>query len=87
MPTMPPDRAHGRRARRRPVAEKVMTIVEHLSELRLRIFIGLLAIGIGTVVGWFLAPSRDRPAQGADRRPARLYRARAARSSCSSSWR
>ena len=37
-------------------ADPVMTLTEHLSELRLRIFIGLLAIGIGTVVGWFLAP-------------------------------
>ncbi len=38
-------------------ADPVMTLTEHLSELRLRIVIGLLAIGIGTVVGWFLAPS------------------------------
>jgi len=37
-------------------ADPVMTLTEHLSELRLRIFIGLLAIGIGTIVGWFLAP-------------------------------
>lgn len=38
------------------VMDPVMTITEHLSELRLRIFIGLLAIGIGTIIGWFLAP-------------------------------
>jgi sec-independent protein translocase protein TatC len=36
--------------------EKVMTLVEHLSELRLRIFIALAAIGIGSVVGFFVAP-------------------------------
>ena len=40
----------------RASGEKVMTLVEHLSELRLRIFIALLAIGIGSVVGFFVAP-------------------------------
>ena len=36
--------------------EQVMTLVEHLGELRRRIFIGLLAIGVGTIVGFFFAP-------------------------------
>jgi sec-independent protein translocase protein TatC len=36
--------------------EQVMTLVEHLSELRRRIFIGLLAVGAGTVIGFFFAP-------------------------------
>jgi sec-independent protein translocase protein TatC len=39
---------------------KLMTVVEHLSELRRRIFIGLLAVGIGAVVGFFLAPDAIR---------------------------
>jgi sec-independent protein translocase protein TatC len=38
----------------------VMSVVEHLSELRRRIFIGLLAVGIGAVVGFFLAPDAIR---------------------------
>jgi sec-independent protein translocase protein TatC len=38
-------------------AEKVMTLVEHLSELRRRIFIAILAIVIGTTVGFFVAPT------------------------------
>jgi sec-independent protein translocase protein TatC len=37
-------------------AEKIMTLVDHLGELRMRIFIALLAVGIGTAVGFFLAP-------------------------------
>lgn len=37
--------------------EKVMTLVEHLSELRLRIFIALLAMGLGTIVGFYFAPA------------------------------
>ena len=36
--------------------EPVMTLVEHLTELRRRIFIGLAAILAGTVIGWFLSP-------------------------------
>ena len=37
-------------------AEKVMTLVEHLSELRRRIFVSLLAIAAGGIVGYYLAP-------------------------------
>jgi len=37
--------------------DKVMTLVEHLSELRKRIFIAILAVVIGTVVGFFVAPT------------------------------
>lgn len=33
-----------------------MTLVEHLSELRLRIFISLLTVGIGTAVGFYVSP-------------------------------
>ncbi|HLB44163.1 MAG TPA: twin-arginine translocase subunit TatC [Candidatus Limnocylindrales bacterium] len=38
----------------------VMTVVEHLSELRRRIFIGLLAVVLGTIVGFLLAPEALR---------------------------
>ena len=37
-----------------------MTLVDHLSELRRRIFIGLIAIGIGAVIGFILAPDAIR---------------------------
>jgi len=37
-----------------------MTVVEHLSELRRRIFIGLLAVVLGTIVGFLLAPEALR---------------------------
>lgn len=33
-----------------------MTFVEHLDELRHRLIVCFLAIGVGSVVGWFLAP-------------------------------
>lgn len=36
--------------------EKVMTLVEHLTELRRRIFISLLAVGIGTIIGFVVTP-------------------------------
>jgi sec-independent protein translocase protein TatC len=35
---------------------KIMTVVEHLSELRRRIVIGVLAIAIGAAVGFYFAP-------------------------------
>ncbi len=34
-----------------------MTLVEHLAELRSRLFASILAIALGAVVGWFLYPS------------------------------
>jgi sec-independent protein translocase protein TatC len=34
--------------------EGTMTLVEHLEELRGRLFISLGAIGVGSVIGWFL---------------------------------
>lgn len=37
-------------------SNKVMTVVEHLSELRRRIFIGILAVVIGSGVGFYFAP-------------------------------
>lgn len=36
--------------------EKVMSIVDHLSELRRRLFISILAVVIGAVVGFILTP-------------------------------
>ena len=38
------------------VGEKVMSLVDHLSELRRRLFIGILAIVIGTIIGFILVP-------------------------------
>lgn len=43
-----------------PVTDNVMTLVEHLSELRRRIFISFLAVAIGTVIGFVLAPDAIR---------------------------
>jgi sec-independent protein translocase protein TatC len=37
--------------------EKVMSLAEHLTELRRRLILSILAIGIGSVVGWFLVPN------------------------------
>jgi len=42
--------------RRRRDPEAAMTLVEHLEELRRRLFISLGAIGIGAIGGWFLYP-------------------------------
>jgi sec-independent protein translocase protein TatC len=41
-----------RRQQRDP--QGAMTLVEHLEELRRRLFISLGAIGVGSVIGWFL---------------------------------
>jgi sec-independent protein translocase protein TatC len=49
MPLIP---AMLRRPQRDP--EGAMTLVEHLEELRRRLFISLAAIALGSVVGWFL---------------------------------
>ncbi len=40
--------------RRERSSDGAMTLVEHLEELRRRLFICLGAIGVGSVVGWFL---------------------------------
>jgi sec-independent protein translocase protein TatC len=40
-----------------PETEKVMSLVDHLSELRTRIFKALLAVGVGSLVGYFFVPS------------------------------
>ncbi|MEP7361131.1 MAG: twin-arginine translocase subunit TatC [Chloroflexota bacterium] len=39
---------------------KVMTVVEHLSELRRRLFIGIAAVVIGSIIGFFFAPDAIR---------------------------
>ena len=42
------------RWRPRRDAEGTMTLVEHLEELRYRLFVCLIALGIAGIVGWFL---------------------------------
>lgn len=39
------------------IDEKVMSLSDHLSELRRRIIFSVLAIALGSVVGWLLAPT------------------------------
>ncbi len=39
-----------------PSGEKVMTLVDHLSELRARIFKSLAAVAVGSVIGFLLVP-------------------------------
>lgn len=39
-----------------PEGEKVMSLVDHLSELRVRIFKVILAVAVGSVIGFFLVP-------------------------------
>jgi sec-independent protein translocase protein TatC len=53
------DTAPGTLVPETPVAadEKVMSLAEHLTELRRRLILSILAIAIGSVVGWFLTPS------------------------------
>ncbi len=46
-----PERFRVRRARD---PEGTMTLVEHLEELRTRLFVSLTAIGLGSVAGWLL---------------------------------
>ena len=36
--------------------EKVMSLAEHLTELRRRLIISIAAISVGGIVGWFAAP-------------------------------
>src|SRR5689334_5296636 len=36
-----------------PAEEKVMTLVDHLTELRNRIFISLIAVAIGAAIGFY----------------------------------
>src|SRR5437588_10165124 len=36
---------------------KYMTIIEHLDELRRRLIVSILSIALGSVAGWFLAPT------------------------------
>ncbi len=39
-----------------PDSEKVMSLVDHLSELRTRVFKALLAVGVGSAIGFLLVP-------------------------------
>jgi sec-independent protein translocase protein TatC len=39
-----------------PVDEGVMSLVDHLGELRHRLFICIIAVVIGAALGWYLAP-------------------------------
>ena len=39
-----------------PGGEKVMSLVDHLAELRTRLFRAILAVALGSVVGWIFAP-------------------------------
>src|SRR5919199_2585945 len=45
-----------RRPPQQQIDPKYMTFVEHLAELRRRLIISMLAVGLGSVAGWFLAP-------------------------------
>lgn len=45
-----------RAGRQRQIDPKYMTVVEHLAELRRRLIISILAVAVGSVAGWFLAP-------------------------------
>ncbi len=43
--------------RRRRTEATTMTVVEHLDELRRRLVISVMALGVGGIAGWFLFPS------------------------------
>lgn len=45
-----------RRPRSRTPDPKYMSVIEHLDELRRRLIVSILAIALGSVAGWFLAP-------------------------------
>ena len=45
---------------RRDDEDRVMTVVEHLSELRRRIFISLVAVAVGSIIGFVVTPRCDR---------------------------
>ena len=45
-----------RRPRHREPDPKYLTVVGHLTELRRRLIVSILAIATGSVAGWFLAP-------------------------------
>ena len=48
------------RARRRRDAAQGMTVIEHLEELRSRVIVSLIAVAVGTVIGWaFFHPVFD----------------------------
>ena len=44
-----------------------MTLVDHLVELRRRIFIGVLALVIGSIIGFVISDRRAGDPSGADR--------------------
>ena len=62
---------------------KVMTVVEHLSELRRRIFISLLAITIGAIIGFIVTPDAIRILKAPISRPLVLHGAEQRASSSS----
>src|SRR6188474_2832010 len=55
-PATPPAPIPAAPAPAAPGDETVMTLVDHLGELRRRIFICLAAVGIGSAVGFFYGP-------------------------------
>jgi sec-independent protein translocase protein TatC len=56
VPVIPPASTPAAPAPAAPSEEKVMTLVDHLTELRKRIFISLAAVGIGAAVGFYYGP-------------------------------
>ena len=43
-----------RRRRTEPDPDGSMSLIDHLSELRYRIIVSVVAIGVGAIIGWFL---------------------------------